>query len=52
MKYAIMLLSLALATPAAAQDMSNFTMGPVFEEFGPEAMRLSDDVIARLVSQA
>ena len=27
-------------------------IGAVFEEFGPEAMRLSDDVIARLVSQA
>lgn len=26
-----------LAAPAAAQDMSAFTMGPVFEEFGPVA---------------
>ena len=26
-----------LATPAAAQDMSAFTTGPVFEDFGPHA---------------
>jgi intracellular sulfur oxidation DsrE/DsrF family protein len=28
---------LALATPAIAQDMSAFTTGPVFEEYGPTA---------------
>ena len=29
--------ALALAAPAAAQDMSGFTTGPVFEDFGPVA---------------
>ena len=57
MKYAIMLLSLALATPAAAQDMSNFTMGPVFEEFGPVAdveadMDLPDNAYFRVAFDA
>ena len=32
-----MMAVLALAAPAAAQDMSAFTTGPVFEDFGPVA---------------
>ncbi len=41
-----------LATPAAAQDASTFTTGPVFEEFGPHAhveqtVSLSDDLALR-----
>lgn len=37
MKYWIGIAALALATPAAAQDMSAFKTGPVFEDFGPHA---------------
>ncbi|MEP2735637.1 MAG: DsrE family protein [Erythrobacter sp.] len=33
----VLALALPLAAPAAAQDMSAFANGPVFEEFGPHA---------------
>lgn len=37
MKTLFLLPLLALAAPASAQDMTAFTMGPVFEDFGPVA---------------
>ncbi len=37
MRIAILLAAASLATPAAAQDMSAFVTGPVFEDFGPHA---------------
>ena len=33
----LVLAAMAMATPAVAQDLSAFTAGPVFEEFGPTA---------------
>ena len=37
MRAMILPLAVLIAAPAAAQDMSAFTMGPVFEDFGPVA---------------
>ena len=37
MRNLIVLVGIALAVPAAAQDMSAFKTGPVFERFGPHA---------------
>ena len=37
MRNLIVLIGLALAAPAYAQDMSAFKTGPVFEDFGPHA---------------
>ncbi len=37
MRHLILLPLLALAVPLAAQDMSAFETGPVFEDFGPHA---------------
>lgn len=37
MRIVMAMAALALASPAAAQDMSAFKTGPVFEEFGPHA---------------
>ncbi|WP_338241440.1 DsrE family protein [Aurantiacibacter hainanensis] len=45
----LLLITLSLATPAAAQqaDMSSFTTGPVFEDFGPHAsVELTDPLPA------
>lgn len=37
MRTMILPLAVLIAAPVAAQDMSAFTMGPVFEDFGPVA---------------
>ncbi|MDN3646510.1 DsrE family protein [Pontixanthobacter aestiaquae] len=37
MRYVILVLAMLVAVPAAAQDLSNFKTGPVFEDFGPHA---------------
>lgn len=37
MKWIVPLVAMALAVPAAAQDLSAFKTGPVFEDFGPHA---------------
>lgn len=42
---AVAIAALALATPLAAQDLSIFKTGPVFEEFGPHAPVESDFAI-------
>lgn len=45
MRLVSIMVALALAAPAAAQDLSAFTTGPVFEEFGPHAPVESDFAI-------
>lgn len=45
MKRLFAVLTLVLATPAGAQDMSAFKTGPVFEDFGPHAAVDSDFAI-------
>lgn len=45
MKILVGLAALAIAAPVAAQDMSAFNTGPVFEDFGPHAPVESDFTI-------
>ncbi len=37
MRFSLAIVAIAMAVPAAAQDMSAFKTGPVFETFGPHA---------------